>query len=705
MEEKDILEKLNNEQINVVKDFDYNNRIIAGPGTGKTTTIIAKILYLIFIKKVSPKKILVITFTNKAKNEIIERIKKSNPNEFNIPLIFTYHSFSAYFLRIELKDNEQDNFVIIDRTDQQRIIRKLKKQNPDFINLEENLFLSSLNRYKQIFEDDFLIPIEKKYFKLFKEYELEKKQNNLLDFDDLLYRAKTLLEDNTDIFQKWNQRFDYIFVDEFQDTNWVQFQLLKYLTGSNTKVNVVGDPDQNIYSWRGADIQLILDFESHFENTKTYFLSRNYRSTPEIVSIANKLISNNSRRLNNELYSIKNNSEKNIPKIYYFNSSEEEAQYVAKEIINLEKESNIKHDEIAIIYRNNSLSLDFEKSLTNNNISYKVIGGFKFYDRKEIKDTISLIGFLLVGSNYYFGEASQIPSKGIGPKTLEQIQQFSYNNDVPYYDALKLMINNKSIKKPKIIDFVNVIDRYRKILNESTDFDTYNFINNYLKDVGVFDLYSEEEGRIENILELLKELAKELDKNNFINSFIIFSQTITLQSTSDELTPSNYVTLITAHSSKGTEFKVVFVVGLSEGIFPSLMSIKNNDIEEERRSFYVSVTRAMERLYLTYSGGFLYNQKPKKPSSFLNGLNLEVVEQRNKRTFVDFSSSSYSNDRVEDFYKDNSDIKLGSNIEHPDYGVGVVIDDMDEYIRVAFDRKIGVKIIIKNNKIIKHLVN
>ncbi len=706
--ESEILSNLNNQQKEAVLDIDNNSRIIAGPGTGKTTTIIAKILYLIFVKGVEPWKILAITFTNKAKDEIIERILKFDSNESNIPKIYTYHSFATYLLRLEKKSqpNEKD-FIIIDRTDQKRIVKNLLKSNEQIKGIDDKTFLAELSNIRNLIAESIRTPKIKNMYALFELYELHKKNNNLLDFDDLIPRANDILENNSEIKEIWSKKYDYIFVDEFQDTNREQFELIRNISNENTRITVVGDPDQNLYTWRGANIDLILNFDKYFNNTKTYLLSRNYRSTPEIVHLATEFIKRNQNRIENELYTINPKIEGNDTKIYYFNSSIQEAEFVSKEILKLIDNKNINPDDIAIIYRNNSISRDFESSLISHNIHYKVIGGFKFYDRKEIKEAIALLGFLILNEDFYFEQISQVPPKGIGPKTLEQIQNNAIDKNLNLYDSLKNLVDEKKISKPQVINFIEVIEKYRALLKSSEINNLKDFVNGFFEDTNFIEYYSEEEGRLENIHELIIDISIQIKLNDILGSFIDFSQRTTLSSSSDEKAAKDYVTLITSHSAKGTEFKVVFIVGMAEGVFPSIISINSGpkQLEEERRSFYVALTRAKEKLYLTYSGGKTFSGTFKRPSSFLNNLNLEVIEQRNNfYSGNKFTTKTYDlEDKTEDYFQDNKEITTGSNIEHNDYGIGVVIEDLDKYIKVAFDRNIGIKILIKNNKAIKYI--
>ncbi len=706
--ENEILEKLNNQQKEAVLDIDNNSRIIAGPGTGKTTTIIAKILYLIFVKGVDPRRILAITFTNKAKDEIIERILKFDSNEFNIPRIFTYHSFATYLLRLEKNSQMgEKDFIIIDRTDQKRIVKNLLKSNDQIRGIDDKTFLAELGNIRTLTASSIKTPKMKNMLTLFELYEEHKKNNSLLDFDDLIPRANDILENNSDVKEVWSNKYDYIFVDEFQDTNREQFELIRHISNDHTRVTVVGDPDQNLYTWRGANIDLILNFDKYFNNTKTYLLSRNYRSTPEIVNLATEFIKRNQNRIENELYTINPKIDGNETKIYYFSSAIQESEFVSKEILRLIEDKNINPDDIAIIYRNNSISRDFESSLISHNIHYKVIGGFKFYDRKEIKEAIALLGFLILNEDFYFEQISQVPPKGIGPKTFEQIQNNAFEKNLNLYDSLKDLINEKKITKPQIINFIEVIEKYRALLKSDEINDLKDFVNGFFEDANFIEYYSEEEGRLENIQELILDVSNQIKLHDILGSFIDFSQRTTLASSSDEKAAKDYVTLITSHSAKGTEFKIVFIVGMSEGVFPSIISINSGpkQLEEERRSFYVALTRAKEKVYLTFSEGKTFSGTFKRPSSFLNNLNLEVIEQRyNSYSRNKFSAKTYDlEDKTEDFFQDNKNITTGSNVEHVDYGIGVVIEDLDKYIKVAFDRNTGIKMLIKNNKAIKYI--
>ncbi len=696
--ENKILDRLNEEQKKSVLHFNTSTRIIAGPGTGKTTTIIAKIAYLIFVKNVNPKEVLVITFTNKAKEEIIERMKEFTDDERMLPMIFTYHSFASWFLRIEFSNQEKNqDFKIFDYTEQIRIVKKIQKENFQLQNISPNDFLSSMNDI----EDEEILEntpaIEKTKIKLNKKYKDYKQENNGFDFDDLLIETRNLLRENPEVAKKYQERFLNVFVDEFQDTNDIQFEILRLLTTKKSNLTIVGDPDQNLYSWRGANIDLILNFDQYFDNVKTFILSENYRSIPEILTVAKKVIKNNKNRIHNELFTRNVNKTNFKIKINEFASAPIEANFIAKKISCLITEEKYNFGDFAIIYRSNYISKEFEKSFIENNIPYKVIGGFKFYDRKEIKELFSLLGFLLLDDNYYFEITSQVPPKGIGAVTLDKIIKYSRENNLSYFEATKEVASGK-----KINEYIKTVEKYRALLNKGKIISIKKYFTNFLKEIYFFKYYEDDGNRIENLHEALLELDKQLDLENLVPSFVQYLQKVSLTSSADTESSNEMVTLITSHSSKGTEFKVVFVVGLIEGVFPTWNALNDSgnflkSIEEERRSFYVAITRAKEKLFLTFSKGFDFNGRRKNESSFLNNLGLEKERLYSGIFFQQKEDNSYQM-KQEDYFKDNSKITTGSVVYHRDYHKGVVLEDMGNYVKVAFDKNIGIKILIKNNK-------
>ncbi len=700
--EDQILKKLNPQQVDAVLKNDSSLRIIAGPGTGKTTTIIAKILYLILIKNVYPKSIMVFTFTNKAKEEILERLAKQLSSD-QFPMIFTYHSFASYFLRIEKEALPfKEEFKIFDYSEQQQILRRLLKEEFQNCPFSVGDLLARFETFRNVVEEDFVSfsKNNKLRYEIYRRYLTKKQEYVGLDFNDLLYQTNLILEQNEEIRLKWQARFEYLFVDEFQDTNDIQLAILKQISTPQTKVVVVGDPDQNLYSWRGANINLILNFETYFPGAKTILLSQNYRSNQNILQVAKKTINYNKNRIPNDLFTKNELGEE--PKVYEFNSSQEEARFLANKVATLiEQGQNPK--QIAIIYRSNYISQEIESAMIAKRIKYKVIGGFKFFERKEVKETQYLIGLLILNDDFYFTSSLSVPPKGIGPKTFEKIVAHALNTNLKYYDALKDLIALKEISSQKIQAFIEVIETYRELLKSVTTLgELKTFFENFLQTIGLFTFYQEEEGRIENIKEFVNQITKELNLNALSSSLIEYLQKTSLLSASDETVKDDLITLITAHSSKGTEFDVVFVVGLSDGVFPSKNSLyKAESLEEERRSFYVALTRARNKLFLTYARGFDFSGVPRLPSRFLKEVDLSIEPSRKITSFASFKQDFRDNYKKEDYFKDNSLLSVGDVVEHNEYGQGTIIEDLDKYIRVAFDAKIGIKLLVKNHKNVK----
>ena len=443
---------------------------------------------------------------------------------------------------------------------------------------------------------------------------------------------------------------------------------MKGITSPDSNLTVVGDPDQNIYSWRGANIKIILDFDKHYKNTKTIILNKNYRSNPKILELANKLISNNKNRVNFDLTPVKKTSV--APIIFYGYSKFDEAEKVVNEIIKLNKLYSVKYHEIAIIYRSNYISREFETTLMRNGIKYALIGGFKFFERKEVKEALNFFHFVLNKDNFSLLRIINVPTKGIGEKTITKFIKESEEANLTIWEFLVETFD--SIKNEKLKEFIEVTRKFIELMEKSDD--PILVLEKFLKEINFLGYYEKIEDRLKNIEGLLEQLKHKFSKKkNFKESISIFFQNIALVSSSDSSTRKNSITLITGHASKGTEFNTVFCVGLNKNVIPSSRAEISGEFEEERRILYVSMTRAMERLYFSYSLGTTYYGKSEEPSKFIYEL--------------EFSKENTSSSK-------NDEISINDKIFHKLFGKGVVLQVTENVLVVAFNKETGIKELI-----------
>ncbi len=602
------LDSLNNEQKEAVLSTEGPVLIFAGAGSGKTRVLTYRIAYLIEEKGVHPSNILAITFTNKAANEMKERamglLKK--PHDM---WISTFHSACARILRIEtgFLPGYKKNFVIYDSYDQEKIIKEcLKELNYNEKNYPPKDMLSKISNAK----DQLLNPVRfadkygndfrlNKICNIYTLYQKKLKSDNAMDFDDILFNTVALFDSNENILRKYQQRFKYIMVDEYQDTNNCQYKLVNLLARDHGNLCVVGDDDQSIYEWRGADIRNILNFEKDFPNAKVIKMEKNYRSTQNILDAANSVIVNNYGRKKKHLWT---DRLEGSPVIYYQGYNErEEASFILEQI----SKSFDSLNNFAVLYRTNAQSRIFEELCIANGIPYKIVGAHRFYDRKEIKDVIAYLRILQnPEGDVSLKRIINIPKRGIGKATLEALDRYARDNNDSLYGALisvdKVEGLGKKVKG-KIRELVRLIVELMTIAEQediSVIIEKVIVESGYLKELESGN--DEDKGRAENIKELVTAAIEFEDKNED-KSLTSFLESMALMSDIDGLDESKEgITLMTLHSAKGLEFPVVFISGMEEGLFPGIRSIlEGNRIEEERRLMYVGITRAKQKLYLT----------------------------------------------------------------------------------------------------------
>ncbi|WP_339029806.1 ATP-dependent helicase [Spiroplasma endosymbiont of Cantharis nigra] len=714
---KELLKELNDEQLDSVITTDVPVRIIAGAGSGKTRVITTKIAYLIEKEGIYPSKILAVTFTNKAAQEMKDRVSKIIPNLDRSPLITTFHSFCVRVLREDCEDiGISKDFTIIDASDQAKIIRDIIKKLDISTekNRPERKILSKISNWKskqidwnEAYEETFNFE-EKKWAKAYRDYQQYLYEKNYLDFDDLILKVHKLFNDNINIREKWRNRFDYIMVDEFQDTNYIQFDLVKWLTGKKNNLTVVGDPDQTIYSWRGAKVNIILNFRNEFSNSRTIMLNENYRSTKPILDIANNFIDNNKNREKKDIFTQKKEGE--IVQVKEVASRNFEAKFVSKKIKELVVENNYKYSDIFVLYRTNAWSQEFEKEFQNQKVPFQLIGGFKFRDRKVIKDVTALLRAVVFKDDLSMERVFTFTPK-VGAVTASKLKAASEQLNLNLFDLLTTKSQEVNQISKNLNDLIECLKNARKIFEENKSI--LKLTETLIKESGYRDRLDLKDKEDIEALQNLEAYYDQMEKydtyynetENDLNRAVIFLQEEALSSDEENQNEINKVTLLTIHSAKGLENKVVFIVGLNKDVFPSKMSFLSiENLEEERRAFYVAITRAQERLFISYvSGEYSYISNGELgPSRFIQELNPELYE-------IEKSIYFHSNTDVSSTYKGKANLELkpdkleagvvkGDKIKHMIFGDGLVIKIIDRYISVAFtDPKQGVKMIPINS--------
>ncbi|MBN4084506.1 ATP-dependent helicase [Mycoplasma sp. CSL10166] len=688
----DLLSDLNEKQNQAVKYFDKHLRIIAGAGTGKTKVLTRKIAYLINILGIPAKNILGVTFTNKAAQEMSIRVEKYCNNLETKLNIKTFHSFCATILRNEIHNlGYRNSFTIVDEPDKIQILSAIYKKlgiTSSEISYKSAIHYISTQKnnttdYNQFYNIKNMDQIEDKiYF----EYINELARNGALDFDDLIIKTNILFHTRPDIVEKYKKLYSYILVDEFQDTSKLQYRIIKSLIGKNTHLTIVGDPDQTIYNWRGADVNLILDFEKDFKETFTVVLDKNYRSTQKILDAANKLIKMNKKRYNKDLVT-ENGVGADIEFMHSF-SEEGEAKWVVNKINQLKKQKN-QLKSIVILYRANYYSRAFEQALIDENIPHKIINGVKFYQRSEIKDAIAFLRLLHNNDELSFYRIVNVPTKGIGHKAIETIKEFvAKKGNLNTFETITNKSNWSEFKREhpnlavKLFKFLQITIRYKKELRklEITKHSISKILDFYLMELDYYHFIEKDTSlrgtAIENVKELIASI-KTWEEKNKEKKLADYLNYINLLSVTDDYEGNtNYVTLMTIHSAKGLEYDNVFLVGLSRGVFPSYRIIEKIDsdpetFEEERRLAYVGITRARNNLFLSSSRGKIFGTDlSKEPSRFITemGINVDNYTNMNDDHGLDLD---YSPDEISLI---NSKMIIGDIISHTIFGEGEVVD-------------------------------
>lgn len=692
------IETLNPNQQEAVQTTDGPILVLAGAGSGKTKVLTTKIAYLIHEKQVLPSSILAITFTNKAAKEMKNRVVSLLGFIANRIQISTFHSFGLLVIKEHYdKLNFKSNFTILDSDDSLTIVKKIMREmgydinryNPKVI---RNRISGAKNElmtpddYEKYASSDF----EQLVVSVYRQYQTKLLVTNSLDFDDLLMLPIKLFKENPKVLREYQERFKYILIDEYQDTNEAQYNLVKMISAKYKNICVVGDNDQSIYSFRGSNYRNILNFENDYENPKVIILEENYRSTKNILNAANCVIKNNKQRKEKNLWTDNIVGEK----IKYYRAIDEkdEAYYVVKQIKKLIEQGS-KKDDIAILYRNNAQSRNIEDELLKETIPYKVVGSLNFYNRKEIKD---LTAYLKLIYNQYddisLTRIINVPKRGIGSKTIDKLVEKANEQKKSIYEV---------IESGKELNFKQQIETLKQISENSS---LTELVDSVLELTGlkaslVAENNIEADVRLEN-LEEFKSITKTFEERNGLVSLEDFLMEISLVTDVEEQKQtSDLITLMTVHSAKGLEFDNVFIIGLEEGIFPHSNSFESQDsLEEERRLCYVAITRAKKRLWLINAKRrMLYgldNCNP--PSRFINEIDEEYLENEN----VDLKETHTMLNK-EDNIDSTVTYNIGDKIVHDEFGEGIVVGVDKQIITVAFSYPAEIKKLIKGHRSIR----
>ncbi|HBS02798.1 MAG TPA: ATP-dependent DNA helicase [Firmicutes bacterium] len=736
--ETDYSSLLNPAQLQAVTTKAQHVRIIAGAGSGKTRVLTYRIAYLIEHERIDPYNILAVTFTNKAAQEMKDRVAKLVPEEAAFLSVFTFHSFCSRFLRKEAGEiGYPPSFTIFDEDDQEKLVKDIAAEKGlkkgDAIVKEALRYIRS-QKGKGVYPDDIVLDrapysVEKECLSFYVEYERRKTGMLSLDFDDLILQTVAILKRNPMVREKWAHRFSHILVDEFQDTNDQQYELLKLLMTPSTCLYVVGDPDQTIYTWRGANQEIILSFPKNFPDYQDIILNQNYRSTQNILGAANELISHNKMRVPKALFTQAGDGEGVVVK--RFSEASEEAKWVVEKIQSLAGDGDYRN--IAVLYRSSYLTRPFESEFAQRGVPYRIFGGLRFYQRKEVKDVLAYFRLLLNPlDDVSFERIVNVPKRAIGEGTVEKIRAHAQESGVSEYAYCQNIasyphedIPSRSVNQ--LNGLIAAMENCKKKLSENLE--VYSAVlKEFITDLGYYQFIAEDQGIDEDRAGNVNALFDDI--NHFISAnpdstFAEYLQNVSLLTSQDDMNGGNYVSLMTIHVAKGLEFDDVFIIGMNQGSFPSMRSQEergNEGMEEERRLCYVAMTRARKRLFMTCNSGYSYvTDTHAIPSQFFKEAKLEFPKEslfrsayatpfrpkREKVSWTNSSSSPYS--KVNSFFGDGeaispfeepkkketpaarpsngiSDWALGDRCHHDKFGDGTVSNTMGSgIIVVKFD--------------------
>lgn len=682
---------LNESQVEAVKHHKGPLLVLAGAGSGKTRIITERISHLIKEHNVRPYNILAVTFTNKAANEMKQRVLRIADNQAKNAWIGTFHSTCLRILKRDINklDGYNRDFVIYDDGDQIRLIKDCMGR----LNIGDKL-VSPRSARAQIDgaknkglgpHDPHMNDYDKNVQKIYSLYEEELRKSNALDFGDLLHLTVKLFEKNPEVLENYQNQFHYLLVDEYQDTNHVQYKIVEMLSRKHRNLFVVGDDNQSIYGWRGADIKNILNFEKDFSDAKIIKLEQNYRSTKTILEAANKLITHNKNRHEKNLHT--ENDQGELIAYYEASDDKEEAKHLSSKIFNEVSKGEYSYKDIAVFFRTNTQSRLLEEELLRKSIPYKMVGSTEFYKRKEIKDILAFLKVIVNPCDEVsLKRIINVPPRGIGNVTINNLDEISRKREVSYYEAIQIALKEKVLSNSVLIK----IDRLNKLLKELIEFpekdDIEALINHVLHKTRYLDMLEKEPERKENIGEILNlavDFQKEREEptlNDFLDSVSLASDLDNYSETSDQ------VTLMTLHSAKGLEFPIVFIVGMEENLLPHYNSTINGQVEEERRLFYVGITRAKEKVYLAGASRRMVFGKIQGsiPSRFISELPEDLIKleaPRYKESSENNSahssrparkSTTSNTPRATTNYQNTGRYKVGQKIVHSAFGEGLI---------------------------------
>ena len=745
--DSEFLSQLNEQQREAVLNSEGPLLILAGAGSGKTRVIAHRIAYLIAEQKVPYWNILAVTFTNKAADEMRQRVQRllRTQERASLPLVSTFHSLCVRILRQDiekLNDKYTRRFTIYDQDDSIRLIKQcIRDLGYDEKYLAPRATQSTISSAKNHGEDPVAFAARAEYIderraamgKVYEMYEARLHNNNALDFDDLLIKTVRLLRDVAEVREKYNNKFRYILVDEYQDTNALQFELIRLITEKSKNIAVVGDEDQSIYKWRGADISNILNFEKHFPNTKTIRLEQNYRSTQTILDVAGAVVKNNLERKGKNLWT--SNPRGGHVGYYQAFDAEAEARWVAQKILEHRRdEFDIR---AAVLYRTNSQSRVFEEAMRRAGLQYNIIGGFSFYERMEVRDIIAYLKLALnPNDSIALGRVINSPPRGIGKTTIDELERRAKNYELSLWETIAITIEQPGELGPRAIsslkNFRSIVNKLAKMAEEADESNrepVSDVVRAAIIETGYenslrSERTDEAEGRLENLQELVNAAVDYDDQG--IEGLREFIDHSALVSDQDDYKRDAPVTLMTVHSAKGLEFPLVFIVGLEDGLFPHSRSATDRaELEEERRLAYVAMTRAERHLYVTHAmKRRVYGEElASEPSPFLNEMPTELLEDlslgkswlsfKNGSSTIDYEHGEYRKERkkytgktydsvdsISEFFKQRSrqmgqtsgslpnissktpqptasssstEITPGSYVKHSKYGRGLVL--------------------------------
>lgn len=693
------LKQLNDEQMEAATTTEGYIRVVAGAGSGKTKALTARYLYLVDQLGISTANILCVTFTNKAAAEMKKRIRRQLPDQ-DLGRITTFHGFCVGLLKEDCHVIQYpSSFIVLDEEDKEAILRIVFedlgitsrdltiKEAVDHIGWRKGgrgyvkTLIGDPEKLLQLCREATTLKDKVMY-----RYFHEQRKCYGLDFDDLVYFVLHILQESREVCEKWQKRLEYIMVDEFQDIDKDQYALAEILSGYHKNLFIVGDPDQTIYTWRGADVKFILEFDARHENVKTIYLNTNYRSVPQILKASNALIDKNRERLKKELVAVRADSQK--PLYYHAKTGQMEADWMTANMRAMH-EGGMSYSAMAVLYRAHYVSRAVEESLIRNKIPYILYSGVEFYKRKEIKDVLCYLRMIYSGDDISFLRTVNEPRRGVGRTRIGALKEYAAIHQCSLYDALTASLDTKLFQRSRAREYVRMIEKYRAIFD---GMDLTDLLSGILYESGYEDMLRTcgEEERLDNLAELKQAIydfqrkaGEEVSLGNYLDHAALFTNM-------DQASRVEAVKLMTVHAAKGLEFSMVFLCGLSEGIFPGKRANTREKLEEERRLCYVAFTRAKDRLFLSDAAGSNYDGSFRYPSRFLFNAEKENVEyvvpldpELEEKARVEIQKTEHMDNR----YAIQPD-QTGKRILHPVFGEGIIIGipRNQEGIIVQFDK-------------------